>query len=82
MRINVNLTHIFIFDIRSSCTYLFFKSNIHVSVIITFSQTRSLTNLTNIQFAQRACDRLVDRAINHEHVIDLKNMQIEQEITS
>ena len=30
-------------DIRSSCTYLLSKSNIHVSVIVTSSQTRFLT---------------------------------------
>ena len=35
----------------------------------------SIMNLTSIQSAQRACDKLVDRAIDHEHVIDLKNMQ-------
>ena len=34
MRINVNLTHIFTFDIRFLCTYLLFKSNIHVFAIV------------------------------------------------
>ena len=43
MRTNVNLTHISTFDIWSSCTSLLFKSNIHVFVIVTSSQTRSLT---------------------------------------
>ena len=43
MRTNVNLIHIFTFDIWSSCTYLLFRLNIHVSVIVTSSQTRSLT---------------------------------------
>ena len=40
IKINMNYTHTFTFDIRSFCTYLFFKSNIHVFVIVTFNQTR------------------------------------------
>ena len=34
IEINENLTHIFIFDIRTSCKYLFFKSNIFVMLFV------------------------------------------------
>ena len=36
MWINVDLTHIFIFDIQSSCTYLFSRSNIFVLLFVYF----------------------------------------------
>ena len=47
MWINVDLTHIFIFDIRSSCTYLFFRLNIFV--FVTYSDTFHDKNVVDTQ---------------------------------
>ena len=60
-----------IFDIRSSCTYLLFKSNIHVFVIVTSSQTRLLTlylifivtNDVKFTFAKSTSRKKHDRSI-------------------